>query len=403
MRNRVINIFLQNLKSRIIIGLVIFLFFAGYYFILLYSRIATDIQAHAAIAYSFAVDHTKLTPNFLYFILVALISGFTKYYPVYYGASIVIICAAITAKFLLTIFYLNQYSELKNNIFIAFGLSFAMLFIFALPGSGYFNKGNFYFGQLTATVWHNSTVIFLMPFAILLFFKSYELLFSNNKEQHRKILFQVTILVILNALIKPSFLFTLLPSVFICFFYNKSFSKKGGNKFHYLLPYLIGMILIALEYYIIYKLNYISSSTNNHGEESKVILSPFEVWKSFSDNMWVAAITSLFFPVIFIILTKGGVLKNKMVQFSLINFLLGLCIWILLAEEGARKYHANFYWQIVVTVYLLFLSLLIDFVKRVQLKQLCYYKQWLIGGAFLLHFIWGVFYWLKIIIFRGYN
>jgi hypothetical protein len=89
-------------------ALLVFLLFAVYYFIILYCRVSTDIQPHAAIARSFAVNHDKLTPNFLYFFLVALLSGFTAYYPMYYVASIILLSAAITAKYLLNFFYIKR-------------------------------------------------------------------------------------------------------------------------------------------------------------------------------------------------------------------------------------------------------------------------------------------------------
>ena len=228
MFNRLIKL-TNNKNANWIAAIIIFLFFSIYYFIILYNRVSTDIQAHAAMAYSFAVDHDKLTPNFLYFFLVALLSGFTKYYPVYYVASIVLLCAAIAIKFLLNNFYLKKYAAPGDNKALPFALSFMMLFVFALPGLNFFHVKDFYLGQLVPNVWHNSTVIFLMPFAMLLFFKSYELLFSNNQNTDGKNIIQITVLVIINALIKPSFLFTLLPSVFIFYWYNKFFNKRAIN------------------------------------------------------------------------------------------------------------------------------------------------------------------------------
>ncbi len=395
---------LSNTKrTNQIAALVIFLFFAVYYFIILYLRVSTDIQPHAAMAHSFAVNHDKLTPNFLYFILLAFLSGFSKYYPFYYVASIILLSAAISAKFLLNDLYLRKYVLLNDNKLLSFILSFAMLFVFALPGLNFFQVKDFYLGQIVPNVWHNSTVIFLMPFAILLFFKSYELLFLDKEHQSKNLLIQITVLIIINVLIKPSFLFTLLPSVFIFFCYNKLFSANSNNKFVQLLPYLVGIFFIAVEYYIIYQLNYTSSVSSSEGESSKVIIAPFEVWKHFSNNIPITFISSLFFPLVYLVLSKGWVLKDKIVQFAGLNFFVGLSIWVLFAEDGGRMFHGNFFWQVVVACYLLFFSLLLHFVGDVKLKKLSNKKQLIIGVAFLLHFIWGAFYWLKIIIFNRYS
>jgi hypothetical protein len=402
MFNRLVKVAEKN-KAGWVASITVFLLFSVYYFFILYNRVATDIQVHAAIAHSFAANHDKLTPNFLYFFFVALLSGFSAYYPLYYVASIILISAAITAKFVLNDIYLKQYGGISDSKNYALKLSFLLLFVFPLPGINYFYDGNFYFGQLAATVWHNSTVIFLMPFAILLFFTSYELLFSEANGKKKKLLFQIAALIILNALIKPSFLFTLLPAAGFCLFYDILFAKKYGNKLYYLIPYAAGIAFIALEYYIIYRMNYISSKSLNDKELSSVVMAPFEVWRFFSRNIIVSLITSLLFPLVYCIVTKGQVLKNKLVQFSLLNFIFGVGIWILFAEEGARKFHANFYWQVVVTVYLLFFTMLIDFVNQIKLKKISPYKQVLVWIVFLLHFIWGLFYWMKIIIFNSYN
>jgi len=48
-------------------------------------------------------------------------------------------------------------------------VSFTLLFVFSLPSVQVFTNKFYYLGQFTPNVWHNSTTIFLMPFALLLF------------------------------------------------------------------------------------------------------------------------------------------------------------------------------------------------------------------------------------------
>lgn len=381
-------------------GLVLILIF--YYAVILTGRIATDLQPHARMAYGFAQQGVKLPANFLYFFLVALFSGFSKHYVVYYIPTVFLLCTAITAKYFITKHYLTRlclFSDKKATR--AYLLAAAMLFVFALPGVNYFLSDEFYMGQLVPNVWHNSTVIFLMPFSILLFFKSYDYLFLRiEKSQKEKL--EILLLVLANALIKPSFLFALLPSVAVYFLIDNIGTKKSKIPWTNILPFLIGVVVIAVEYYLIYKLYFVGSA-GNEKHKSDVIIAPFVIWKIFSPNCMVAFLTSCFFPLLYIIITKGQVLKNKLVQFAAVNYVMGLLIWILLAEDGIRKSDGNFYWQIVAVSYLLFFTLLIEFVNSVRSVTLTKTKQWLIGGAFSLHFIWGVYYWLKIIIFKGYS
>jgi hypothetical protein len=410
----------DSTKTNWIATVAIFILFSIYYFIIVIDyppndiRLS-DIRAHAMIAYSYAVNHDKLSPNFLYDYLVALVSGFSNRLPVYYISSIILLSIAVTAKFAVTRFYLLKYSALKGNAILSIALPIAMLFVFPLPGLDFFHPNNlylslgysriFYLGQLTPNVWHNPTVIFVMPFAVLLFFKSYELLFVNSTQHDQRILIHIALLIAINALIKPSFLFTLLPSVFIFYFYNRIISENTHTKFIQLSPYLLGMLLIAAEYYAIYKLNYTSSAANTIVDaegKSSIVLAPFKVWKLYSSNLVIAVITSLFFPLIYFLVSKGGLFKDKIVQFAIMNFLIALSIWILFAEAGARESHANLLWQVVIAAYLLFFSLLLHFIKEVELNKLNQTSRRIIGGAFLLHFIWGVVYWLNIIKYGYY-
>jgi len=382
-------------------GAIVFAFFLGYYLLLLFGHTSSDIQAHAKIAYSYAVNNDKLFPNFLYFFLVAVLAGFSKNVYAYYAASVILICLALAAKFLITQHYLKKYLNNKNYKPVYYTvLAVMMLFVFALPGVNFFTDRQFYYGTLPPNVWHNSTVIFLMPFSVLLFFVSFELFFSGTVLSKKGLLL-VFALVIVNAFIKPSFLFTIIPTVFIFFCWN-IFIKKASTAFYTsLVPYIAGLLVIAAEYYLIFNQGHVSSVVNAD-TASSVAIEPFAVWKNYSPNMLVSFIGSCFFPLIYIVITKGAVLKKRLVQFALVNYTGAMLMWILFAEEGYRKFDANFCWQAIVGAYLLFLSLLISYINDCFTRQVSKKQQYIIGAAFLLHFVWGVIYWLKIIIFKDY-
>lgn len=253
-----LHILSSKRKNIFLAASIIFIIFFVYFYLIIDNGIKTDIQMHASMAHSFATHQDRLTPNFLYYFLVALASGYSKNYPTYYWASIFLVSAAVTAKFCLNHSYISKYANIQPHWTIDWGLSFAMLFLIPLPGWDFFFSQHFYLGQLTPNVWHNSTTIFVMPFAMLLFFQSHEQLFSKSAQHSKSLLIYITLLIVINALIKPSFLFTLLPSVFIFFCIN-NFSGYAKTKPVQLLPYLFGIIFIAAEYYIIFKLNYASS------------------------------------------------------------------------------------------------------------------------------------------------
>lgn len=384
----------------LLILIAVFVFFAGYFVLLLFRHTSSDIQAHAGIAYAYAVNGDKLFPNFLYFFLVAFLSGFSANMHIYYAASVVLIAAAVAAKFFISKKMLQQYCGSRNIGKESFLLpAVMMLFVFALPSLNFFNFNQYYYGQLPPNVWHNSTVIFLMPFSILLFFSSCQLLYEEKKPV-KPLLIRIFILVIINALIKPSFLFTIIPAVGIIALF-KAIAKRSLYFAGILLPYVAGVFVVALQYYLIFKQNHISGVVDE-GTKSDVSIAPFEVWSYYSVNMLWSFVASCFFPLVYFISTKAAILKKPMVQLASLNYLGAVAVWVLFAETGFRKYHANFCWQAIVASYLLFLTLLIQFIKDSKSGEINKWQRIVTGGAFLLHFVWGVVYWLKIIIFKTY-
>jgi hypothetical protein len=389
--------FINSNKFYVINALILFVVFAVYYSTILYLRIGTDVQVHAAMALSFFRENGNITPNFLYYFLVGLLAGFSKYKMAYYISSVILISAAIAFKFLVNVYYLKKYSAVGTTLTAL--LSIILLFVYCLPGVNFFEFKNFYLGQLAPNVWHNSTMIFLAPFSIILFFET--LTFLNQKVNRTSQQFFIFNLILINATIKPSFLFSIIPTVFVLLAY-RSYQLNFRRFFQIILPYAAAFFLIALEYFLIYRSD-TRSSTISAKEASSVTLSPFEMWGHFSANMPVAFVTSCLFPIVYIVYTKTRVFKNQLVSFACINFLFAILIWILFIETGFRRYHANFYWQLVIANYLLFFTMLIDLLKRIKDDEIKSPAKKILFGIFMLHFFWGIIYWVKIIWFHGYS
>ena len=389
--------FANNNNLYFITAIILFGGFIAYYSLILYLHIGTDVQVHTGIAFSFFREDGNITPNFLYYFLVGLLAAFSKYKEVYYMTSVVLLSAAITFKFLVNVYYLRKY--LGTSTVTTTLLAIMLLFVYCLPGVNFFEAKQFYLGQLAPNVWHNSTVIFLTPFSIILFFETIS--FLNQKVNSTSRLFFIFILILLNAAIKPSFLFTIIPTVFTWLGY-RFFKLSLKQSLQFILPYAAGIFLIALEYFFIYKLK-THSTIISANENSSVILSPFETWNYFSANIPVAFITSCLFPIVYAVYTKGTLFKNQLVSFACINFLFAILIWILFIETGFRRYHANFYWQVVIGNYLLYSTMLIHFLQQVKSNTIKATAKKILFGIFILHFLWGVIYWAKIIWYYGYS
>lgn len=379
------------------IASVLFLLFCVYYFVILYTRVATDIQEHIMVSYNFVTANGPLTPNFLYFILVAALAGFSKYKSLYYFSSILLLAFAVALKYVANVFYIHTVDTdklLTNNKIIL--LSIALLFVFCLPGADFFKNDNYYLGQSAPNVWHNSTVIFLFPFAIMLFFETYNLLtgFTTRKWA------AVALLIIVNALIKPSFLFTIIPLMATWTFFNgKTTSSKSKLSIYFLCA--IGTAVILVEYFLIYILNK-PLSGSNHGQNSSVSIEPFAVWEYYSSSILISVITSFLFPILFFILTKGSIIKDKLVKFATINWLAGLLLFVFFIEGGKAKYHGNFGWQMIIGNYLLFFILAIKLLLLSATRKLAVFKIKILIMVLLLHIVWGLVYFFKVVILKSY-
>ena len=161
----------------------------------------------------------------------------------------------------------EQIIKHTENQLLASLLAISMLFVFVIPLPGFLTDDCYmYIGTYTPNVWHNSTILFLFPFAILLFEQSWRQLQAFSTKRNSLIL----LLIILNLLIKPSFFF-----VFICVFPLMLLYKYQLRKEFWMsiIPVFLGGVLLVVQFVIIYKVN-----TQVLKDASSVIFMPF--WKN---------------------------------------------------------------------------------------------------------------------------
>lgn len=108
---------------------------------------------------------------------------------------------------------INEFMKSKNFDTILISILFlALLFCFAIPEIyNFFFLKKMYLGRTPSVVWHNSTIIAVFPFAILLFWRQLRLFDSKDTSLFNKDVLIVILLVVLNILIKPSFIFVFIP------------------------------------------------------------------------------------------------------------------------------------------------------------------------------------------------
>jgi len=298
-------------------------------------HIPSDIQAHAVLLKK-AVNGTIPFPaNPLYCLTIYAIAFFNTGTEHLYIASVLILSLGVTAKFIISQKFAVHYyrniprRNIPSDAVIAL-LCALLLFAFSIP-STILSKGTFYLGQIPPNVWHNSTTIFLMPFALLLFWFSYEQLVKPTTANN----LLITLFCVLNVLIKPSFYF-----VFSLSYPLMLISRFGLRKELWLnlLPVVTGSALLAAEYYLMYVLGFDLSN-----EKSGIAISLLSAWSHYSPNIAISLIASTFFPLVYLCFYWKDLFQKLVLQYAMLSFLIAIVIASVFIETGPRTFHFNFF------------------------------------------------------------
>jgi len=365
------------------------LIFSG---IIFFNCTPKDILFHAVYLVNIINENVLPPANFLYYLTIYAVSFFSEELLPLCISSVLVLSLAVTSKFVITQRFVLSYFQ-KDSTENGQGvppdtvirlISLILVFAFSIP-LGYFMGRAYYLGHIPPTVWHNSTTIFLMPFALLLFWVSYQQLFQPTRPR----MFLITVLIVLNILIKPNYFFVFCiayPLMLIRFF---GFRKQFWINIS---PVVIGAVLLAIEYYAIYRLGY----SNLYAEKSSVVVRPFMVWLLFTHHIGVAFLSSVLFPLAVTVLYWRDIRDSSLLQYSGLSFLIAVVIFCLLAETGPRLTDGNFLWQCIVCNYILFLVAAVLFLEKIYAGGMSRWKMGLISSLYVLHFLSGVGYLMKV-------
>ena len=393
---------LKKLRIKRLEAILIFLF-SILIFSFMIKFIDTDLDVHIQKAIDTTTNQSDYPPNFLFYFTINLFSLFTGNLFFITTVTTIILSLSVTFKYIISKKIISELLPTPNNYkpkYLTF-IAIATLLFFAIPDYyGLFIIKKIYLGHFVPIVWHNSTVIFLFPFVLLLFLFQIKIL-QHKRLPSTKELFLLTFLIFINIAIKPSFIFVFLPVFSLIILSN---NKKNNIKKTILLlsPLLFGGLLIVAQYILIYYFQYGSFQTT----DSHIALStPFQVIRLWIPIWYIpiAFVSSYLLPI-FTIILYPVVLKNKPFQYAIYLSLLGFLISAFIIETGPRASHGNFLWQTIICTYLLFLTNVIYLIPKFLNKTKFVDKKiyWL-KIIFALHVISGIIYLLKIFITLDYH
>lgn len=389
MSEHIRNIIKKNLDVIGIFALMVGIFA----YIMFVIKWNSDLPAHAHIAQQMLEEHRLFSTNFLMYFLINLLTFFTgAKYPMR-AVLVLLLAAANTAKYTIVREAFREWTSSKT----AKLASFSMLFVYIIPLM-YFLKplgiflsaDNMYLGYYVPNVWHNSTILCMMPFAIACYLLSVKQ-FKQYTDRRNK---YISLFLVLSVLVKPSFFFVYVIAYPIIMLSQYGLSKTFSKS---LLPLLAGGICLVYEYVTIYY------SGVNDG--SSVVI---DIAQLFTLDFWQSRIlylvVSLSLPLLFLCLYGRTIVRDLEFWFVLIMLVCGLGIMWCCRETGPRATHGNFGWQTIATMWFVYFYML----KTVINSEVSSSLQW--GGysrrvtliIFGLHVIMGFVYLGKFLVTKSF-
>lgn len=389
MSEHIRNIIKKNLDVIGIFALMVGIFA----YIMFVIKWNSDLPAHAHIAQQMLEEHRLFSTNFLMYFLINLLTFFTgAKYPIR-AVLVLLLAAANTAKYTIVREAFREWTSTKT----AKLASFSMLFVYIIPLM-YFLKplgiflsaDNMYLGYYVPNVWHNSTILCMMPFAIACYLLSVKQ-FKQYTDRRNK---YISLFLVLSVLVKPSFFFVYVIAYPIIMLSQYGLSKTFSKS---LLPLLAGGICLVYEYVTIYY------SGVNDG--SSVVI---DIAQLFTLDFWQSHIlylvVSLSLPLLFLCLYGRTIVRDPEFWFVLIMLVCGLGIMWCCRETGPRATHGNFGWQTIAAMWFVYFYML----KTVIDSEVSPSLQW--GGysrrvtliIFGLHVIMGFVYLGKFLVTKSF-
>ncbi|MCS6967736.1 MAG: hypothetical protein RMJ44_00575 [Cytophagales bacterium] len=349
-----------------------------------------DMFGHALFVVKSVTNNTFPFP-FIYPFTIYLFAGFSINVKLLLESSAIVLSLALTAKYLLTV---RLFLNLSQNNLYSYGIIIICIgLLLCSPISWSVNQ--MYLGKTTPNVWHNPTTIMAMPFVILLFRSIVKFLQEDEIEKFSVV--NIIVFSVLNIATKPSFVFVVIPALPLgVVLYQK---KWSANKIvaGVLISFFL-LLLIFLAYYMIYELE-----KNPQEGKSGVAIELFRIWFLYGYYYYpLHIISGLIFPIAYCTLFFSSVKEDKLLQFTLLLYLIALLISAVFVETGPRASHGNLTWQVPMTGYLLFTVVSIRMVENMRKTGWVDKKNKITFATFVLHCVYGVLYIIKIVLMKNY-
>lgn len=307
----------------------------------------SDYWAHARFAREL-LSGERLLPHFLFQVIVVFIHKVTGIS--FIASSYVAVFFSVFSAFIIAYKYIK--ADVSISIYL---LSLGTVFLFLSQPIAILAPldQHLYLGYITANVYHNPTLILLVPIALLHFILTCEFLgeeISSDKILKKSSL--LALLTVLSIVAKPNYIIVFLPAIFGYLMINHFFfSNNKIRKQEIVLILAVSvptLLLLAWQYLFFY------------GGESKnqIGIDLFAFFKVYSE-LWTLVpklLLSIAFPISVAVLLGHRLFRQKDFQFSFLMFCLSLVYAYGFVDRvaGGGISNGNFYWSAQIAHFILF-------------------------------------------------
>lgn len=361
---------------------------------MMYYHVPSDLNAHIQILLRFIETDAIPTPP-IYYGLVYLLHFIMPYKEGFALAAVVVLTGAGFLKYGVSCRYLYTYCP---GVGLRRVSLFAFLLMFFAPITLFCYEGDlWYLAKFTPLIWHNSTTLLSLPFCVFLFYSAVK--YIENRSD--SVLWKILLISVIIVLIKPSFIFSFLPAFPLTLLL---LDKRWSADFFKVMALGVPLAaIIIVEKILIYNTNPILVHLED-GLVGGIGIKPFFLWLQYSESLGWDIISSFMFPFVFVVAYWKRLLQDPQIILSSLLVLFGLVIYFALVETGSRLMDGNFFWQVILTLFVAYLVLVkhllnicfashsIDFSKKgLSLKNV------FLLGLFFVHVVGGIAYTLRIV------
>lgn len=364
----------------------------------------TDQAYHSDIlAYMQKVMGIDSGYSFPYPVLFWLTGLLYKGMPITWAISIVI-TALHASSFLLLRHYFQKYvckalgreltlrQQLLTTAAAFLTLFYSMIFVYNHPFPG---TRFYYMGVFSPNPLHNATYQASRPFAIVSVFLFADLLEGYEQKIDCKKAAAFSAALLLATMTKPSFTIVFCGAAGLIMLYRMFRNKCAAFRN----TLLLGCMFIPTFLDLLYQFGGVFTGVDSKGQETGIGFSLFKVWREYCSNYAVAIGLMIFFPLVVLFFQHRKLWSNTLYRFGWQMYGMSLAMFILLYEKGFRAVDANFSWGYMLGTFFLVMSSLLVLLEESMQKEKNRYKLLLQWGAFGLHVLCGVGYY--VIVFTG--